>query len=167
MKAMTKKLWLAIILAPMLLLWSCVKEIDNVSQGQEGLHEVVFHAGWDGETKTVLQEDGSVYWSPGDEISLFDEAVGHGHYKLTATNTEPAASTDFVGKIGDNAGNPKYVAVYPYNSDNAIDKDGFHTTFPVVQTAKEGTFDKNLFVSVAISDNNNLYFRNINSSLVL
>lgn len=47
----------------------CAKEIEQ-QQPQEGLHEVVFHAGWEPETKTVLQEDGSVWWSPGDEIGI-------------------------------------------------------------------------------------------------
>ena len=66
---------------------------------QEELHEVVFHADWAPETKTVLQEDGSVWWSPRDEIIMFTkEAVTTG-YKLTSTNSEDSSMTDFVGLI--------------------------------------------------------------------
>lgn len=49
---------LLIFLVPSLLI-GCVKEVEQ-QQPQGELHEVVFHAGWAPETKTVLQEDGSV-----------------------------------------------------------------------------------------------------------
>lgn len=62
---------LAVLLIPSLLL-GCVKEAEQ-QQPEEVLHEVVFHAGWAPETKTVLQEDGSVWWSPGDEINIFPQ----------------------------------------------------------------------------------------------
>ena len=62
------------LIIPIVLI-GCAKEVDSaeqqpLEQEQENLHEVVFHAGWAPETKTVLQEDGSVWWSPGDEICL-------------------------------------------------------------------------------------------------
>ena len=43
-------------------LFGCVKEIEQLPSEipQENLREVVFHAGWGAETKTALQEDGSV-----------------------------------------------------------------------------------------------------------
>ena len=114
---------LAVLLIPSLLL-GCVKETEQ-QQPQEGLHEVVFHAGWAPETKTVLQEDGSVWWSPGDEISLFAvEELDEGHFsilgapsgwKLVATNDKASSETTFEGLI-DNVNNVTYYAVYPYNT---------------------------------------------------
>ena len=74
----------------------CVKEVDQTQEIE--LHEVVFHAGWDFETKTVLQKDDGIWWSPGDEISLF---FGNGESggKLTSINSEPSANADFVGHL--------------------------------------------------------------------
>lgn len=144
------------------ILAGCVKEIKRPDE--TNLREVVFHAGWDAETKTVLQEDGQVFWEPGDEISLFIKSTSTygGGYKLTSTNTEPAPKTDFEGLVGQNVKGAKYVAVYPYNFDNSYDGDNVITfNFPYSQTAKEGSFGENVFVSIAVSDTENLFFRNV------
>lgn len=52
---------------------SCVKEVEQRPEesSQGNLHEVIFHAGWAPETKTVLQEDGSIWWEPGDNAWLY------------------------------------------------------------------------------------------------
>lgn len=155
---LTTSLLLLLIASP-----GCVKEVEQESQ--ESLHEVVFHAGWDAETKTVLQEDGQVFWSPEDEISLF---IGDGHnYKLTSTNTEPAAKADFIGSIGEISGTPNFVAVYPYNSTSTASLYSRYITtdIPSVQTAQAGTFDKESFVCIAWSNNESLYFKNICSGI--
>ena len=79
---------------------------------QEDLHEVVFHAGWESETKTVLQEDGtSIWWSPGDEIALFTGWNGS-KYKLISDCNEPSPKTNFIGSIGEGEG--PFYAIYPY-----------------------------------------------------
>ncbi len=132
---------------------------------QEELHEVVFHAGWEPETKTVLQEDGSVWWSPGDEISLFVGDGDNGGYKLTSTNSEPSAATDFVGNIRKKSSTETYTAIYPYNEANTVDGNTIHTVLPIIQTAKDGAFEKDNFVSIARSDNETLYFRNFCSGI--
>lgn len=156
-----RTLW-AILLT--FLLTGCVKEIEQ-QQPQEELHEVVFHAGWEPETKTVLQEDGSVWWSPGDEISLFVGNGENGGYKLTSTNETPSATTDFIGNICDTPTTTSYIAIYPYNASNYVASNTIHTEIPATQVAKEGTFENNLFVSMACSDNENLYFRNLCSGI--
>lgn len=91
---------------------------------QEELREVVFHADWAPETKTVLQEDGSVWWSPGDEINLFPQFYSseYGYYthplKFVSTNKEASSSTEFVYNGDDFREAEEYVAVFPYNSEN-------------------------------------------------
>ena len=126
---MRKVLYLLII--PVILAGCAkVKEVE-LPQNQEELHEVVFHAGWDPETRTVLQEDGSVWWEPGDKISLFVGSGGGGGYKLTATNTEPAAKVDFYGQINDETENPTYVAIYPYNSSAYYDGSTLYSIIPL------------------------------------
>ena len=143
-----------------LLFCGCVKEVEQ-QQPQEELHEVVFHAGWAPETKTILQDDGSVWWSPGDEISLFVGKGNDGGYKLTSTNDEPSATTDFVGNISKKSSTETYTAIYPYNEVNNVEENTIYTVIPAIQTAKESTFEQKTFVSIARSDNENLYFRNI------
>ena len=144
----------------------CVREVAPQPQ-DENLHEVVFHAGWDPETKTVLQEDGSVWWSPGDEISLFinNGYAADGGYKLTSTNDKPSAVTDFVGQVGNKPANESYIAIYPYNEANHVNGAAVSTVIPSVQTAKEDTFEKDMFVSIAISGDENLFFTNICSGV--
>lgn len=147
-----------------LLFCGCAKEVEQL-QPQEELHEVVFHAGWAPETKTILQDDGSVWWSPGDEISLFVGKGNDGGYKLTSTNDEPSATTDFVGNISKKSSTETYTAIYPYNEVNNVEENTIYTVIPAIQTAKESTFEQKTFVSIARSDNENLYFRNICSGI--
>lgn len=44
-------------------------------------------------TKTVLQSDGSIYWSPEDAISILGEK---GNYKFTSTLKETAPTSGFI-----------------------------------------------------------------------
>lgn len=151
MYAMTRKPLAAMIMASIFLLWGCVKDVQQPVSEQEDLHEVVFHAGWDAETKTVLQEDGRIFWGPGDEIALFIE--GH-QYRLTAECSKPSPKTDFTGMV-DRSGS-EYFAIYPY--DNAKAPAMFN--IPSVQYAKNGDFSPGQIISYAHSDNENLTFYN-------
>lgn len=150
---MRKVLYLLII---PLILAGCakVKEVE-VPQEQEGLHEVVFHAGWAPETRTELQEDGSVWWSPGDEIALFN---GDGTmYRLKSDSSDPSPKTNFVGKIGTGEGEVTYYAIYPY--DKARGMSSFN--IPSVQYATAGGFSPGQFISFARSTDDNLTFYNV------
>lgn len=147
----------------------CAKEIEQ-QQPQEGLHEVVFHAGWEPETKTVLQEDGSVWWSPGDEIGIvpfWQKLDGSIDYdarvsRFVSINSDYSSETDFVcHDFTDMDDATKYVAVYPYKSIYLIQPESFMVTIPTVQTATGDSFDRNAFVSVAVSDDKNLNFKNL------
>ena len=152
---------LSLLIIPVLL-FGCAKVKEaEVPQELDGLHEVVFHAGWDPETRTELQEDGSVWWSPEDEISLFVGDGENGGYKLVSTNTEPAAKVDFVGQIGDKPENASYIAVYPYSESTWVSEGNIYFTVPSEQIAKEGTFENGSFVSYAVSDDESLLFHNL------
>lgn len=138
----------------------CVKEVEQLpyERDPEVLHDVIFHAGWAPESKTVLQEDGSVWWSPGDKISLFTGAATNGGYMLDATIGEPSPSTDFVGMIGSGS---LFSAIYPYDDRNYFDGTHFGVFHPGEQVAKEGSFANQSFISVAQSIDDNLFFRNV------
>lgn len=138
----------------------CTNGID-AGQISEGLHEVVFHAGWDPDTRTVLQEDGSIWWSPGDEISLFVGSGSEGGYKLTSIETADSPKADFLGEIPATEG--EYVAVYPFDESNYYDEASGTITLqlPERQMARENNFPDKSFKSLAVSTDNNLYFKNL------
>lgn len=140
----------------------CVKEADEQPLDKENLQEVVFHAGWAPETKTVLQEDGSVWWNPEDKIALFvfPECVTQGDdyiFCLESDCTEPSSKTDFVGKVNNGEGETTYYAIYPY--DKA--REWYSFTIPSVQYATAGGFSPGQFVSFARSTDNYLTFYNL------
>ena len=152
---------LSVSLLGLTIVSSCQRETEIPETTESDLHEVVFHAEWAPETKTVLQEDGSVWWAPGDEISLFVNDGQEGGYKLTATNTEPAAKVDFIGQIGGDLQGATFTAIYPYHEANRVDGKYIYFTIPTEQTAKEGTFENGMLVSYAVSDNESLMFHNL------
>lgn len=162
---MRKVLYLLII--PVILAGCAkVKEVEAPLE-QEGLHEVVFHAGWDPETRTVLQEDGSVWWSPGDKINLFAvRQLEENRWSIidggafVSINTEVASKTDFVGQIS-TSNDATYYAVYPYNHENFASGLYIKVTIPTIQIATEGSFDPTAFVSYAVAQGNTLYFKNV------
>ena len=157
---------LSLLIIPVLLAGCAKVQETELHQDQEGLHEVVFHAGWDPETRTVLQEDGSVWWSPGEKINLFAVVqldVNHWDTAIetfVSTNSVAAPRTDFVGHI-QTSNDATYYAVYPYNPDPSAWDRYVSVTIPTIQTAIAGSFDPAAFVSYAVAQGNNLYFKNV------
>lgn len=141
---------------------SCtVKEQDLAVNNEDGL---VFHARMENEprSKTVLQTDGSILWSPQDKIKLFYGINGSSSVQLYSNNTSAADEVDFTGVPKDvfNVTSVCY-AIYPGIDEYSFFAGPFTVNLPSTQTAVAGTFDKDLFISVAKSDNDNLYFRNV------
>ena len=112
-------------------------------------------------TKTVLQADGSVFWSPGDAINLFYGE--NGAAVLTASNTDAAAQTSFTGMLDGMLpnGTDEFWAVYPYAAGNTFDGSAVILTLPDEQTGVAGTFANNLFISLAKSQDYTLQFYNL------
>lgn len=137
-------------------LFGCAKEIEQQPSEipQENLREVVFHAGWSSETKTALQEDGSVWWTPGDEIALFGLNSGK-KYRLQSNCEEPGPETDFVGMIEE--GDDTFYAIYPYDKSRDLNNC---FTIPTVQYAESGRFADGQFVSFARAEGEELTFYN-------
>ena len=114
-------------------------------------------------TKTVLQADGSVFWSPGDAVSLFYGGATIQKTKLTAENTSAAAQTTFSGVLDGFLpdGSTSFWAVYPYAAETAFDGSAVTVTIPADQTAVAGTFASDAFVSIATSKDYTLQFYNL------
>lgn len=107
-------------------------------------------------TRTVLENEGSVSWEAGDEISLFDPS-GNNNKFVTSVGGE---SVTFSGTAV-NAGG-KYYALYPYDANANLSGSVFTTTIPVQQSARDGSFASMLNPSVAVADgpNESLSFKN-------
>ena len=147
------------IIPAMILAWGCAQELETNSTYIEGEFTLYASSG-EQETKTVLQQDGSISWSPADCINVF---YGNKSGRFTSTNAEVASSAEFTGSLGAFTldGVTEFVAAYPYSESNSVSGTTLSLTLPAEQTAVEGTFDDNLFICVAKSKDYNLHFYNV------
>ena len=122
------------------------------------------------DTKTSRDEcDGSVWWTPGDALSLFYGSGSAGGSKFITTATESCRSADFSGTIGVITGGGEgttiddtfFWGLYPYQEDASCDGSSITMNLPSVQTAVPGTFATNLFPTLARSQGLIFRFYNI------
>ncbi len=154
-----KKIWM--ILPVVALTLGCSREIDTNVTYIDGEFSLYATSG-ENDTRTVLQQDGRVFWSPSDCITVF---YGNVPGKFTSTNTEPAASAEFTGSLGSFAidGETEFRAIYPHSNDvvTPTDEGILSIYLPSEQTGVEGTFADDLFICVAKSKDVNLHFYNV------
>lgn len=115
-------------------------------------------------TKTVLGDDGSIKWLPGDKIRLFWQETEQGRtgIELVSDNTEVSSTAKFdCPDYFDGAGSSTFWAVYPNELTEEFDNGSFVITLPDTQVAQEGSFANNLFPSIAKTTDNNLNFYNV------
>ena len=107
-------------------------------------------------TRTVLENEGSVSWEAGDEISLFDPSGNNNKFVTSVGGKNVTFSGTAV-----NAGG-KYYALYPYDADAELSGTVFTTVLPAQQSAREGSFSSMLNPSVAVADgaDSSLEFKN-------
>ena len=124
-------------------------EQNNTSNGKEITIQAVRED--DSETRTVLESDGSVWWTPGDAISLFYGSGTNGGSKFTSNATEISKVTNFTGVITAITGGGEipvdatyFWGVYPYSEDVSCDGSSVTLTVPSQQTAVPGTFATDL-----------------------
>ena len=112
-------------------------------------------------SKTTLMEDGSVYWTPNDAISLFFGDLGS--IQLTSDSKDTTETTTFSGTLDGFApnGTDYFLAIYPYNVGNRYDGTEAMVSLPSTQTGMAGTFAKDLFISMARSKDYTLTFYNL------
>lgn len=101
------------------------------------------------ETKTTRLADGSVWWTPGDEISVFYGSGADGGSKFTSTNTEATDVAQFTGSIGvitgageSGAEATTFWGVYPYDPSIVCYGTSVRMPLPAKQVSAEGTFAK-------------------------
>lgn len=130
--------------------------------------EFIIHAGFAGDTRTAIQQDGKVFWLPGETIGV----VGEHEETFTSTNTEPAASADFTGTLPA-ALSDYYYMYYPVSPDEAFNKNvlfggQFVAFIPEEQVGKAGSFGYNQDIGVAcehVSALKNVHFTHITGGL--
>lgn len=142
--------------------------------------EVVIHATheYDCQTKTILQDDGSVWWNPDDEIGVF---FGSHYFKFRACIEDPSPVADFIGNVlvidAHNENSDGESGIYDYwgicPSESVVENYTLHdypsrecdtvsVYLPYIQNAVAGTFDSNCFISIAKShDYSKLSFYNL------
>ena len=119
-------------------------------------------------TRTVMDEDNNIRWSEGDQIVGFVNSTLGLKYQVTASSVgQTSASFDEVGGGGLNAGTEldHIIAYYPYSSAVKVAKSGTHYALEVVlpsdQTYAHESFGNGSFPMVAVSQTNNITFRNV------
>ena len=149
------------ILPVVALTLGCSREIDTNVTYIDG-EFTLYATSVENDTRTVLQQDGRVFWSPSDCITVF---YGNVPGMFTSTNTEPAASAQFTGSLGSFAidGETEFRAIYPHSNDivTPTDEGILSIGLPWEQTGVEGTFADDLFICVAKSKDVNLHFYNV------
>lgn len=127
--------------------------------------EVILTATTEGNdgTRTSLDEDyTTVLWMPEESLSVF---CGGKMAGFTSTNTEKSTSVQFKGHLPDACGDKFIYGLYPYLADASISQGVISTSLPAEQVAVAGTFDNNLFISVARTETYEMGFYNVCSGL--
>lgn len=151
-----------------------ILETNDVPYWKRDLVIEATREGNESDTRTTLQEDGSVLWNPGDEISLFFMRGENGGSKFTSQNTELAEVAEFTGTIsgitggGENLTDDAYFwAIYPYSKENACENNSLIARLPEKQSSVEGTVADDLILTVARSMNVKMGFKNVCGGLEL
>lgn len=112
------------------------------------------------------EEDGRIFWNPGDEINVFYvQKAGKLTSTLKSPSTESVFSGDFKFEFGSEGGGKYLWAIYPYNEYAQSDENVVLTTLPSSQTGKEGSFAKEMNISVAMSETPSFKFRFVCSGI--
>ena len=152
-----KKTLLIVAAVAALAALSCSKEKQEVRNDEGEI--VTLKAGFNAETtRTVRQENGKVFWSPYDEISVI-RGTNTTCKKFTSTNTVPEPYAEFTGTMPSGSGS--FWALSPYESDAYFDGTYLVTYLPPEQTAPAGSYDEQAFISAAYTDGNYLDFYHI------
>ena len=116
------------------------------------------------ESRTIVESGVHVYWEPGDEIAVF---MGEKSAKFTTDITTASGTATFKGTFGDSEWpeEPDLWAVYPFSEDATFDGETITTTLPSTQVAREGSFGKDMNLSIAHSTGTAIQFYNVGGGI--
>ena len=153
---MRKSLFLA---ACLLALAACSRSQVTDLPDSPGLTLIAMTEGPSG-SKTVVEEGAHVYWEPGDELLVFS---GKKSGKFTTDITASSETATFKGTLGGETltEGMDLWALYPYSESATFKNETFTTTLPSEQTARKGSFGKDLNLAIAHSNTSTLQFYNV------
>jgi len=132
------------------------------------LEATIADAGASSPGKTVIQSDGTVFWSPNDTVSLFYGCGSNGGSRFVSTNTESSQIVNFSGYIETLTGGVEvepekmlFWGVYPYSKVVSCDGNVVTMVLPSNQVSAEGTFSKGQFPTMGRSEGLSMAFYNI------
>ena len=143
---------------------ACNDIIENTSANSSLEKEIVLTATREGVasgTKSFRLDDGSVWWSPAEEVSVFYGSGSNGGSKFVSMNTAIAETVELQGSVQMSGSGKNFWAVYPYSEENSCDGNSITTEIPDRQTGVEGNFSNDTFPTVAKSSSLSLAFWNI------
>ena len=141
--------------AALLVLASCTREVNF--ETPDGGVTLTARTEGSAASRTIVEGDTHVYWEPGDAIKVF---VGANSAQFTTDITASAATAPFTGTL-EIAGGDDIWAVYPYSADAAFAEGAFTTALPAAQTARAGSFGKDLNLAIAHTTTSTLPFKNV------
>lgn len=150
------KKYVAVAIALTIVTSACQK-IEEL-EGHLNVPENILTASINAETRTMLgKSDGTQYpfWSEGDEIGVFIDGNSKTTYKLKDGAGTPKATFTGMGT------GSKYVAVYPAVAAGSIDGNRISLDLPSEQIWAKSSFGPNSFPMVAVSNTENLNFKNL------
>lgn len=160
-----KRIILSVLTMPALL---CGCQKDHVSELAQGRGTIQATIEEISSTRTVMDEDNNIRWSEGDQIVGFMKSTLGVKYQVTAASVgKTSASFEEVSSGGLNAGTEleHIIAYYPYSSSVSAAKSGSNYTLDVVlpteQTYVAESFGNGAMPMVAVSETNNITFRNV------
>ena len=154
------------VLAMSALLCGCQKDhVSELAQGRGTIQATIEEIS---STRTVMDENNNIRWSEGDQIVGFMKSTLGVKYQVTAASVgKTSASFEEVSSGGLNAGTvlEHVIAYYPYSSSVSAAKSGSNYTLDVIlpteQTYVAGSFGNGAMPMVAVSETNNITFRNV------
>ena len=156
--------------AALMLLAACQAEIqeaipEEINETEEMVVAPAITAVQEPQTKTILEVDGegvgTIYWKPADEINVFYGTTSTHYVSQNDANATTAVftTTDIIG-IGEGAATNIW-GLYPYNSSATCTGSAVTTTLPATQYGVPGTFDDDLFITLAHNNSTALTFYNV------
>ena len=153
-----------LIALSVLALGACsVREQEKID-GHQGREMIFTGEVFEEGTKTAVQSDASVWWTPGDAICIFHGASSGD--KFSSNITEQTAVAEFKGTVSEEATSDAfYWAVYPFSSALSCNGTSVTAILPDKQVAQAGSFAPNTNITLARSENTSLAFFNVCSGL--
>lgn len=158
-------------LAASLLLVACQIEIVDPSESNVSADMLSAHIEQDEITKTELGESNNVLWSANDQIIAFMKSSFG--YKYQIKPSYAGKTYAYFSKISSASGDDlaagmeweHIVAYYPYSESIECVKSGddyaLEVMLPAEQTYEENSFGNGTFPMLAVSEDNNITFKNV------